>query len=145
MEQQRFTFATDAVGALEELISTVLADPALDGVPHARELLLILRYHKGPKNPRSGHELEAQLKVGERELKQLARTLTMEFGVPVAANRQPPYGYYICVTAEDRRRASRPLIHQAVAELARARAYQPEKTMLELLGQAELEKEKESA
>jgi hypothetical protein len=142
MEQQRFTFAQDPVGALEEIISQVLANPTLNEVPHARELLLILRYHKGPLNPRPGKELIAQLKIGERELKQLARTLHMDFGVPVAANRHPPYGYYLCVTAEDRIRASHHYIHQAIAELARGRAYQPEKTMLELLGQAELEKEK---
>ncbi len=143
MEQQQFTFAIDAVGALEGLISQVLADPALE--PKARELLQILRYQKGPTNPRPLQELTEKLHVGEREIKQLARTLTMDFSIPVGANRQPPYGYYLCVTAEDRMRASRHHIHQAVAELQRARALQPERTMLELLGQAELEKEKESA
>ena len=143
MEQQQFTFATDPLGALQDLITQVLADPALEA--KARELLQVLCYHKGPWNPRPLQELSEKLKVGERELKQLARTLTMDFGIPVGANRQPPYGYYLCVTAEDRIRASRHHIHQAVAELQRARALQPERTMLELLGQAELEKEKESA
>ncbi len=143
MEQQQFTFAVDPVGALEELIAHALSDAALEA--NARALLLVLRYHKGPMNPRPLHNLSAQLHVGERELKQLARTLTMDFGIPVGANRQPPYGYYLCVTAEDRQRASRHHIHQAVAELARARALQPDRTMLELLGQAELEKAKESA
>jgi hypothetical protein len=142
-DQQQFTFAIDPVAALEKIISQVLADPALEA--HARELLLILRYHKGPQNPRAGQELAAQLNICERELKQLARTLLMDHGVPVGANRHPPYGYYLCVTAEDRQRASRHHIHQGAAEFARARALQPERTMLELLGQAELKKEKESA
>jgi hypothetical protein len=142
MEQQQFTFAQDPVGALEKMISLVLADPALGA--KARELLLILRYHKGPKNPRPLQELSEKLHVGERELKQLARTLTMDFGIPVGANRQPPYGYYLCVTAEDRQLASRHHVHQAMAEFQRARALRPELTMRELLGQAELEKGKDS-
>jgi biotin operon repressor len=137
MEQQ-FTFSGDPVGALETIISSVLANPRLE--PKARELLQVLRYHKGPQNPCSGQKLSEQLKVDERGVKQYARTLCMDWGIPVGANRQPPYGYYLCVTAEDRMRASRHFVHQAVAELARARAYQPERTMLELLGQAELEK-----
>jgi hypothetical protein len=143
MEQQAFTFDVDPVGALESLIAQTLAAPTLE--PNARALLLILRYHKGPGNPRSGQELAGALHVCDRELKQLARTLLMDFGIPVGASRQPPYGYYLCVTAEDRQRASRHHIHQGAAEFARARALQPERTMLELLGQAELEKEKESA
>jgi len=74
-------------------------------------------------------------------VKQLAKMLTEEYAIPVGANRQPPYGYWLCVTAEDRERAGLPHLHQALSELRRYRALCPHKTILELLGQAELEKE----
>ena len=140
MEQQRFTFAADPVGAVEALIGHLLSDI---GGPSPlplkeRELLQILRYHKGVANARKLGDLAAKLNVGDRSIKQLAKDLLEGYGVPIGARRQPPYGYYICVTPEDYAAARRPYHHEVLSLLRRLKALTPDQRLLELYGQLEL-------
>jgi biotin operon repressor len=139
-DQQQFTFAMDPVGALELLIGHLLfgggAAAPLTG--NERALLAILRYHKGVGNARKLEELAAQLKVSPREVKQLAKTLTEQHGVPIGARRQPPYGYFLCVTPDDYAAARRPYLNEVLSLLRRLKALNPDQRLLELYGQLEL-------
>jgi hypothetical protein len=147
--QHQFTFAIDPVGALEALIGHLLwgTGGALPLPPKERELLAVLRYHKGVANARKLEELAAKLKVSPREIKQLAKELTERYGVPVGARRQPPYGYFLCVTPEDYAAARRPYLNEVLSLLRRLKALNPDQRLLELYGQLELaiQQEKESA
>jgi hypothetical protein len=141
--QQQLNFgmfpAEDPAAELERVIYDVLYKPMTPPVPEKiRELLKVLQYHKGPSNPRPLEQLAAKLQANEREVKQLAKTLTEEYGVPVGANRQPPYGYYLCVTAEHRRAAKQVYIDEIISLARRARALDPEMTVLELKGQGRI-------
>ncbi len=144
--QQQFAFALDPVGALEVLISHLLFGPApLDG--KERELLAILRYHKSVANPRKLEDLAAALQLTPRAIKQLAKELTEHHGVPIGALRQPPYGYFLCVTPDDYAAARRPYHHEVLSLLRRLKPLNPDQRLLELYGQLELaiQQEKESA
>src|ERR1700694_71817 len=140
MEQQQFTLALDPVGALEVLIGQLLwGTGGVVPLPgKERELLAVLRYHKGVANARKLAELAASLKVNPREVKQLAKDLTERFGVPIGARRQPPYGYFLCVTPEDYAAARRPYLNEVLSLLRRLKALNPDQRLLELYGQLEL-------
>jgi hypothetical protein len=138
----------DPVGALEVLIGHLLwgNGPAAGAGPlprKERELLAILRYHKGVANARKLEELAVSLKVSPREVKQLAKTLTEQYGVPIGARRQPPYGYFLCVTPDDYAAARRPYLNEVLSLLRRLKALNPDQRLLELYGQLELAIQKE--
>jgi hypothetical protein len=129
----------DPLVVLERLINQVLWGKNTTHLPDkARELLGILQYHKGVEHARPLSDIASRLKVNEREVKQLAKTLTEEFQIPVGASRQQPYGYYLCTTDAERRGAAQPYIREIISLARRVRALQPEATMLELEGQGRL-------
>lgn len=151
--QQQFTFALDPVGALEALVCHLLFGGGL-GTGNAqplpakeRELLAVLRYHKGVANARKLDELAAKLGLSDRAVKQLAKDLLEGYGVPIGAHRQPPYGYFLCVTPEDYAVARRPYHQEVLSLLRRLKALTPDQRLLELYGQLELaiQQEKEIA
>jgi hypothetical protein len=149
MQQQQFTFAMDPVGALEALICHLLfgSGGAYPLPPKERELLAVLRYHKGVANARKLDALASTLQVSPREVKSLAKELTERYGVPIGARRQPPYGYFLCVTPEDYAAARRPYLNEVLSLLRRLKALNPDQRLLELYGQLELaiQQEKEIA
>ena len=144
--QDSFQFAIDPVAALDEMITDLLwrgrrgkAGEMLLGKP--RELLEHLRYHKGIGNAKLLANLAEKICVNPRELKQHARTLTIDFGVPIGASRQEPYGYFLCVSPEDYAAARRPYAHEISSLAERLQALQPPPRLLEILGQLQIELE----
>ena len=149
-EQLQFAqFAEDPMGALEALISQALWRAPVPLPQKARELLMILRWYKGAHNARPLAEIAAKLKVSDREVKQHAKTLTEEYGIPVGGSRQQPYGYFLCVTAEDYAAARRPYVHEVRSLVERLKFHQPSQRLMEILGQLRAElgegEEKKSA
>jgi hypothetical protein len=142
--QDLFQFAIDPTAALDAMVMDLLrgrtrgrSEEALLGKAH--ELLGLLRYYKGAANAKPLAQLAEILKVTPRELKQHARTLTVDFGIPIGASRQEPYGYYLCVTPADYEAARRPYVHEISSLAQRLQALQPPPRLLEILGQLQIE------
>jgi hypothetical protein len=137
---EQFQFALDPAAALDTLINRVLWAKSDVPVPDkVRELLLILQWHKGLDHAKPLGEIAEKLQVNAREVKQLAKTLTETFGLPVGASRQEPYGYFLCVTTEDYRAALSPYINEIRSLVRRCNALQPSERLNEILGQLQLE------
>jgi hypothetical protein len=146
--QDSFQFAIDPTAALEELLNDVLwrgrrskSGDLLVGKP--RKVLEVLRYHKGRDNAKPLSELAEKLGMNAREIKQQARTLTIDFGIPIGAARQEPYGYFLCVTQEDYAAALRPYMHEIQALAERMRVLKAPARLLEILGQLQVELDEE--
>ena len=123
--------ALDPEAALDQRVDQVLAGrqgkyplPA-----EAKRLLALLKWHKGAARAIPLREIRERLnsKEGdytgdERCIKEMAKVLTEDFGIPIGASRQQPYGYFLCVTPEDLDRAAEPYIHELISLARRIRA-----------------------
>jgi hypothetical protein len=89
-----------------------------------RELLRILLYHQGAQRAITLHALMVKLDrvckpiPTEREIKDAARSLVVDFKVRVGASRGKPGGYFLVTTAEEARDAASPYISE-IRQLAR--------------------------
>ena len=140
--QQLLQFDDDHGAEIDVLIEAVLAGKSGPGWPlavEAEKLLRALRLARGAKLARPIRELAGLLDLSEREVKQAARTLVVEFGLPIVGSRVQPYGYYLAVTTEERLAAASTLKHEIRALARRVRALEGHKAMVEWLGQLQIE------
>jgi hypothetical protein len=141
--QQLLQFDEPDHGAeVDAMVEAVLSGVGGPGWPlpvEAEKLLRALRHAHGAKQARPIRELARQLDLSEREVKQAARTLVVEFSLPLVGSRIQPYGYYLAVTSEERLQAANTLKHEIVALARRVRALEGHKAMIEWLGQLKIE------
>lgn len=89
-----------------------------------RQLLHVLLYHQGAQRAISLHNLMVKLDRActpiptEREIKDAARSLVVDFKVRIGASRGKPVGYFLVTTAEEARDAASPYISE-IRQLAR--------------------------
>lgn len=109
-----------------------------------RQLLTAMRFHIGRQRAIPLHQLCGNLKLGEREAKNLMRSLVVDFKVRIGAARTQPYGYYLITTAEEAHEAAAVYWSEAFELIRRARVLEDKHKVLEMLGQirAEFEQEK---
>jgi hypothetical protein len=132
----------DHSAEVDAMVEAVLAGVGGPGWPlpiEAKKLLRALHYAQGSKRARPIRELAQLLDLSEREVKQAARTLVVEFGLPLVGSRVKPHGYYLAVTTEERLQAATTLKHEIVALARRVRALEGHKAMIEWLGQLKIE------
>ena len=148
MTQPAFQFALDPASNLDSLITDILMGrsgpwPLRD---KERELLHLLRFHKGAEHARPLGEISAKLHTTHRDVKQMVKSLVEDFALPIGASRQEPYGYFLCLTAADVEAAIRPLENEVISLARRVRALGGEQRLAEFFGQLQLElTEKRSA
>jgi hypothetical protein len=134
----------DPADNLDTLITRVLHCAAgpwlLDGKP--RDLLIELRGHKGRAAAISISTIVAKYGMNEREVKLTVKSLVEDFGIPIGASRQEPYGYFLIVSAEDLESALRPLANEVVSLARRMRKLGGTSIVKEMLGQLRVEMEK---
>lgn len=148
MPQPSFQFALDPSANLDALINDVLMGKSGPWRPSAKECatLHILRYHKGSGQARPLADIAAKLKVPAREVKAIVKSLVEDFGLPIGASRQEPYGYFLCVSHDDIELAIRPLESEVISLARRVRALGGEQRLAEFFGQLQLQlNEKRSA
>jgi hypothetical protein len=110
-----------------------------------RRLLAVLRVHCGRRSAIPLATICERTKLGEREVKNLMRSLVVDFKVRIGAARTQPYGYYLVTTAEEAREAAQ-VYESEIIELAkRVRVLRGKHFVAELLGQLRLENEQEKA
>lgn len=110
-----------------------------------RDMLSLLRNCKGPQQAMPISELAPLMKVSARTVKATAKALIETFALPLGASRQEPYGYYLCITAEDIEDASRPIRNEILSLAKRYKALRGGARLIELLGQLRLDVETRSS
>lgn len=113
--------------------------------PRERAMLGLLRHCKGPKSAIPISELAPKLRASERTVKATAKALIEDFNLPIGASRQEPYGYYLCVTADDIEQAARPIRNEILSLAKRYKALRGGARLIELLGQLRLDVENRSS
>lgn len=110
-----------------------------------RMLLQVLRYHFGRPNAIPLAEICARTKLGEREVKNLMRSLVVDFKVRIGAARTQPFGYYLVTNADEAKEAAQ-VYESEIVELARrVRVLRGAHFTAELLGQLRMQMEQEKA
>jgi len=105
----------------------------------AADILRRIQFCKGASRARTIASLSQASGLNERKIKEVVSSLVIDYGLPIAGSRVPPYGYYLAITAEEIEDA----IHTLAGELRtigrRVRALGGSHRLHELLGQIELE------
>lgn len=136
----QFQFALDPAAALEQQINHLLfGRTEIPLTTEEREILLILRWHKGASNAKPLADFAAKLNLSPRSMKQHIRNLAVTHKLPIGGSRQEPYGFFLCVTAEDIEVALRPIWNEIKSLLQRAHAVGDRQRVLEMLGQMQEE------
>lgn len=105
-----------------------------------KNVLRAIRYMRGLSSTIPISELQRITKLSARQIKEVVRTLRMNFHLPIGSSkRSGTGGYYLIVTAADRAAWVKDVLDQVRAELAVVRAAAGPQATLELLGQLHME------
>jgi hypothetical protein len=108
--------------------------------PEEKAVLQAVRYHRGAANAVPIRELTQRLKMNERQVKLIVRTLRISFRLPIGSSKHGiEGGYFIIITPEDQAVFLKGPLDQIRAELEVVRAVAGHQSALELLGQLQLE------
>lgn len=125
---------------LEMLIQSVLNDGGPWQLsPKHRDLLQLLRPHKGRAQARPISAIAERLGMSERDVKAAVKSLVEDFGLPIGASRQEPHGYFFIVSADDLEFALRPLANEVISIARRMRKLGGSAIVKEMLGQIRVE------
>jgi hypothetical protein len=116
-----------------------------------RELLRILLFHLGAKQAiplrvvmgKLGNVLN--MAPNEREIKDAARGLVVDFKVRIGASRTEPSGYYLITNSEEARDTARPYIEEVKKLLQRVRVILDPHDLAEMAGQLSLTEQPKEA
>jgi biotin operon repressor len=133
----------DPVVNLEALIQDVLSGDIGPWKlqPKHSDLLELLRPHKGRALARPISAIAERLGMSEREVKGAVKSLVEDFGLPIGASRQEPYGYFLIVSADDLEFTLRPLANEVISIARRMRKLGGSALVKEMLGQLRVEME----
>jgi hypothetical protein len=110
-----------------------------------KQLLQVLRSHCGRESAVPLADICARTKLGEREVKDLMRSLVVDFKLRIGAARSKPSGYYLVTTAEEAKDAAQ-VYESEIKELAkRVRVLRGPHFVCELLGQLRIQMDEEKA
>lgn len=105
-----------------------------------REVLRRLRYQRGVANAMPIRELEQLTGLKPRDIKQVIRTLRLNFHLPIGSSKHSGTGgYYLMVTKEDQSAWVKTVVDQIRAEAEVVSAAAGKQARLELIGQLALE------
>lgn len=131
------------------------ADPFVDSLldPSSDEyrLMSVLAKHRGRENPAPLASLRlamaelTRMEWSERDIKALVERLRLDHGVKVGSRRSDPFGYFLCVDAEDVRTAIEPYTKQIFSMLRVMHVFCTRAERLEFAGQIRLALEKGEA
>jgi hypothetical protein len=146
-QRDLFQFSLDQSATLDRLITDILMGregpwPVSD---KQRAFLHLITWHKGASHALPLASIADKLKMPAREVKAMVKELVEQFALPIGASRQEPYGYFLCVTAEDVELAIRPLESEVISLARRIRALGGEKRLAEFAGQLQLQLDKKGA
>lgn len=110
-----------------------------------KNLLYAMKFHCGRAKAVQLARLCELTRLKEREVKNLMRSLVVDFKVRIGAARTEPYGYYLITTAEEAKEAAQ-VYESEIIELAkRVRVLRGREFVAELLGQIRMQMDEEKA
>lgn len=104
-----------------------------------KEVLLRLRYVRGLANPMQIRELSVITGLSPREIKDIVRTLRLNFHLPIGSSKRSNGGYYLMVSKEDIAAWAKEFTDQIRAQAEVLRAVIGASALQEILGQLALE------
>lgn len=141
-EEQILTERAEKIDSqIAELLSghTPFAFPVND---QQRELLRLLRFRRGMAKAVSIAEITARTGMNARLVKDLIRSLVVDYRVPIGASRDSETGgYYLVMTPAEAEDTARPYIREGVAMFRRAQVFLGTRAILDLRGQLAIEEE----
>jgi hypothetical protein len=123
-------------------------DSALDPTSDEYRLMSILAKHRGREHPAPLASLRlamnelTRMEWSERDIKALVERLRLDHHVKIGSRRSEPFGYFLCVDAEDVRVAIEPYTKQILSMLRVMHVFCSRAERLELAGQLRLVLEK---
>lgn len=119
-------------------------DSGLDPSGDEYRLMSILARHRGRRNPAPIASLRLQMNEltqrewSERDVKSLVETLRLDHHIKIGSRRSEPFGYFLCVDAEDVREAIEPYKKQIFSMLRVMHVFCSRSERLEMAGQVRL-------
>ncbi len=111
-----------------------------------KRILAAIRYRRGSVNAISIVEMRAAMEdskdgvLSERQIKQIVRTLRVDFHLPIGSSKQGSHGgYFVMLSEEDYSILRSQILDQVRAEMEVLKAVDGPRAALELLGQLQLE------
>lgn len=112
--------------------------------PDERDVLRRIRFARGLAAAVPIREIQAATKLEPRAIKQCVRNLRMIYRLPVGSTKLGAGGYYLMVSAEDRKAWASTVVDQIMAELAVLHCTLGHQDALEALGQLRLDSSPEA-
>lgn len=143
--QPLFDSAESMALAIDQQIADLLhGDPSYPSghflAPPETAVLRAIRYRRGAGNPIGIRELVSRLKITEREIKQIVRTLRVDFRLSIGSSKSATNGgYFLIVSIADQEIAARSPLDQIRAEVEVLKLLTSAERTRELLGQISLE------
>jgi hypothetical protein len=107
-----------------------------------RQLLQILRMRRGKARVISIGEICERTRLTPRRVKDMVRSLVIDFGLQVGASRDGDEGgYYLVLTDEEAWDTARPYLNEAIAMFRRAEVFVGKRAILEFRGQLAITEE----
>ena len=112
-----------------------------------KTFLGILRAHQGRARVIALGEIGERLRMSPREVKDMVQDLRLNFYVPICASRDTDSGgYFLAASLAEIDDSNRPMLRQAITMLRVCKAMRgPDHDVREMLGQLQIELEKEEA
>lgn len=129
--------------AVNQVLQLSLEFPRLNG--DEQRVLDALAGRRGRARALSAPSLAAMTGLDERYVRDVVKRLVEVHRVPIGSTTSRPPGYYIIAGDEERRQVRASLIRRAVSILQRARAYDRGPWVDQLIGQLQLELERDAA
>ncbi|QNI34502.1 hypothetical protein H7849_11765 [Alloacidobacterium dinghuense] len=110
-----------------------------------RHILELLRYRRGRSKAIKISEISSRLNLSARFVKDMVRSLVVDFKLQIGASRDgADGGYYLVMSDEEALDTARPYIEEGIAMFKRAQVFVGTRAILELRGQLSIEEETHS-
>lgn len=138
-------FADREAEVLTQIGNLLLGKGPWPLTPEQKTLLYAMEFHIGRAKAVQLARLCELTRLKDREVKNLMRSLVVDFKVRIGAARTEPYGYYLIVTADEAKEAAQ-VYESEIIELAkRVRVLRGREFVAELLGQIRMKLDEEKA
>ena len=108
--------------------------------PDESAVLRAIRFHRGASNAIPIRELRSRIKLTDRQIKQIVRTLRVSYHLPIGSSKDAiDGGYFLILTAEDQKVFDASFLEQVRAQVQAHRCAAGPTRTRELLGQLLLE------
>lgn len=108
--------------------------------PDECAVLRAIRFHRGASNAIPIREMRTRIKLSDREIKRIVRTLRVSYHLPIGSSKDAQDGgYFLILTEDDQKVFDNSFLEQVRAQIQAHRCVCGPRRTRELLGQLSLE------